>query len=130
VLAGFDPDDTPSAGSNGNASIGAVYVGGNWIASSLSAGVQDGGQSGLGTTGDTVINSPPGAATDGLVARIASIFIRGVVVGNRIPGLSHFGFCAQRIGSFHSRGFTAALTAGTDVIELFPTESDVTIREV
>jgi hypothetical protein len=131
ILAGFDQDDVPSAGSNGNASIGAVKVGGNWVASNLTAGVQDGGSPGFGTLGDTVIDNPTGAATDAIVARIASITIKGVVVGTAAVSVVQFGFAAQQIGSFKSFGFIAPLTSATDpAISLSPTTGDVTLREV
>jgi hypothetical protein len=126
ILAGFDPDDTDTAGSNGNASIGAVKVGRDWIASSITAGVQDGGATGFGTAGDTVINN----AGDAIIARIASILIKGVVTGSALAG-DHFGFTAQQIGSFKSLGFTATLTSGSDTpIELSPVTGDVSVREV
>jgi hypothetical protein len=71
-----------------------------------------------------------------LVARIASIAIKGVVVGTAAPGNDHFGFVAHVIESFKSLGFTAPLTDNAlpgaihDVIELSPITGDVTIREV
>jgi hypothetical protein len=126
ILAGFGPADPDNAGSNGNASIGAVKVGHDWIASSITAGVQDGGGVGFGTVGDTIINN----ASDPIIARIASILIKGVVTGSAVLG-DHFGFTAQQVGSFKSLGFAATLASGTDApIELSPVTVDVTIREV
>jgi hypothetical protein len=131
ILAGFDQDDTVLAGSNGNASIGSVKVGGNWIASNITAGVQDGGASGFGTADDAVINIPAGAPTDAIVARIASISIKGLVVGTAAADGIQFGFTAQQIGSFKALGFKASLTSETDdAINLSPITGDVTIREV
>jgi hypothetical protein len=131
ILAGFDQDDVVTAGSNGNASIGSVKVGGNWIASNMTAGVQDGGTAGFGTAGDTVINNPPGAETDAIVARIASITIKGLVIGTDTASATQFGFTAQQIGSFKSLGFIASLTSATDTaIPLSPTTGDVALREV
>jgi hypothetical protein len=132
VLAGFDQDDSVFTGSNGNASVGPVKVGGNWIASNLTAGVQDGGLPGFATPGDTVINNPAGAATDAIVARIASITIKGLVVGTPTNGsIVQFGFTAQQIGSFKSLGFKATLTNATDAaIPLSPTTGDMALREV
>jgi hypothetical protein len=130
ILAGFDQDDVLTAGSNGNASIGSVKVGGNWIASNLSAGVQDGGTAGFGTLNDSVINNPPGAPTDAIIARIASITIKGLVVGTAAAD-TQFGFTAQQIGSFKSLGFTAPLTSGMDpAISMSLTTGDVTLREI
>jgi hypothetical protein len=126
ILAGYDKSNTPVA-VNGNASIGAVSVGGDWIASSLVAGVQDDADAALDEIfGDTNDQAGPGHT---LVNRIASVLIKGLVIGSAAAG-DHFGFVAQQIGSFNSMGFTAALTAGTDVIEVSLTTSDVTIREI
>jgi hypothetical protein len=125
VLAGYSPDSI-TAGSNGNASIGAVGVGRDWVASSLAAGVWDADLNGFGTAGDAVINN----TGDAILARIASVTIGGAVAGTAADPSDHFGFVAQRIGSFRTAGFVAPLTAGTDVIELSPTTGDVTIREV
>jgi hypothetical protein len=126
ILAGFGPGDPDYAGSNGNASIGAVTVGHDWIASSITAGVQDGGGVGFGTVGDAIINN----GGDSIIARIANILIKGIVSGSA-GGSDHFGFTAQQIGSFKCLGFTATLTSATDSpIELSPVTGDVTIREV
>jgi hypothetical protein len=124
VLAGFDQDDPITAGTNGNASIGPVSVGGDWIASSISAGVQDPNNSGFGKATDVVI---PGAT---LISRIASIAIAGTVAGDVRPE-DHFGFVARRIGSFKAGLFLAPLTAATDApIELSLFTADTTVREL
>ena len=56
----------------------------------------------------------PAGSSDGLIARIASITIKGRVIGTSTPTNDHFGFVAQQIGSFEALGFVAALGAGTD----------------
>ncbi|MEQ1862999.1 MAG: hypothetical protein ABMA13_24010, partial [Chthoniobacteraceae bacterium] len=122
ILAGYASTDSLTAGSNGNASIGPVRVGGDWIASSISAGVNDTNNNGFG-------NDDLRIAGATLVARIASITIKGTVAGSAAPG-DHFGFTAAHIGKFKSLGFTAPLTAATNVIELSLVTGDVTIREV
>ena len=124
ILGGYLQNFAGPVPFNGNASIGPVKVGGDWIASSISAGVRDGGAPGFGTPGDTII----AGAT--LISRIASISIKGAVIGTAADG-DHFGFTAQQIGSFKAGPFKAALTAGTDAaIELSPHTGDVAIREV
>jgi len=126
IRAGYDTD---LSAVNGNARIGAVSVGGDWIASILSAGVKAGNDGVFGTDDDEVINN----SSDALVAKIASIKIKGAVVGTdaTVSDTDHFGFIAQQIGSFKSLGFTAHLTSATDpAIELSPTTADVTVREV
>ena len=61
--------------------------------------------------------------------RIDSININSVVIGTSAGG-DHFGFSTHQIGFFRAGAFTAALTAGNDVIELSPITGDVTLREV
>jgi hypothetical protein len=130
VLAGFDSNDLDSAGSNGNASIGAVKVGGDWFASTMSAGVQDNGADGFGDGDEAVINNPAGAPGDTIIARIASITIKGVVIGAPNP-FFQCAFTAQQIGSFKSFDYIAPLTAGTDpAINLTPYNVNMTLLEV
>lgn len=109
IFAGTGPV-TFAGGTNGNASIGAVKVGGDWIASNLVAGVKDTLGNGFGNADDAVVNLPPGAATDAIIAKIASIRIGGIVAGTGL-GTDHFGFVAQQIGSFKAAGFLAPLSA-------------------
>jgi hypothetical protein len=128
ILGGFDRDDPDTAGSNGNASIGVVKVGGDWFASSISAGV-NAGNFGFGNPAG-VIDNPPGAATDAIVARIASVVIKGSVSGPPNP-FFQTGFVAQQIGSFKAAGFTAPLTAVTDpAISLTPYNVNVNLIEL
>ncbi len=128
ILAGTGPGMF-AGGTNGNASIGAVQVGGNWIASNLTAGVKDTNGDGFGNADDAVVNLPPGAGTDAIIAQVASISIKGHVLGTA-GGTDHFGFVAQQIGRFKTAGFIAPLTAGTDATILLTPATDVTIREV
>jgi hypothetical protein len=126
VLAGFAPDNTSGGGSNGDASIGTVRVNGDWIASSVSAGIQDAAGDGFANGDDYVI---PGST--GLVARIASITIGGAVIGTKTNPNDNFGFTAQQIGSFKAGLYTAPLTAATNpLIPLALLTGDVHIREV
>ncbi|MHA3770754.1 beta strand repeat-containing protein [Verrucomicrobiota bacterium sgz303538] len=127
ILAGYDTavdaSNTAAAALNGNAQIGLVTVGGDWLASSLVAGVKDTNSDGFGNADDVAIES-------GSIAKIASILIRGVAAGSGDNTTDHFGFVSHQIGSFTSLGFRAPLTAGTNIIELSPVTGDVTIREV
>lgn len=119
IRGGFPDRNFDYQGTNGNASIGAITVGGNWIASTVTAGVQDGGVPGFGDGDDSLINSPNGAANDAIVASIASITIKGAMYG--APDLPfHSGFVAQQIGSFNAGGFIAHLTADTDAPIIIP----------
>ncbi|MGB8170073.1 MAG: hypothetical protein WCF18_21395, partial [Chthoniobacteraceae bacterium] len=130
ILAGYS---ISLVADNGNASVGPVSVGGNWIASDLVAGVQDDASAALnasfGEADDLVVPGFGGAP----VATIVSVSIKGLVLGTAATG-DHFGFVAQQIGSFKSLKSFASLTpltAITDVpIELALLSGDVTIREV
>ncbi len=132
ILAGYTTD---LVASNDGVQIGAVSVGRDWIASNVVAGVQNFGADGLpGGTGAAADNVNYGDAFDvaigtgGITSRIASIVIRGTVVGSAVGG-DHFGFSAGEIGSFQALNFTAPLTPRSDVIDLSPITDDVTIRE-
>jgi hypothetical protein len=114
ILAGFDLNLFPV---NGNAQIGAVNVGGNWIAGSIVAGVQDGGSPGFGDAGDTIIGG-------GTIARIASIVVGGVIAGTDTPG-DQFGFESRRIGSLMVQGERITIISP---FPLAPLTGDVTLR--
>jgi hypothetical protein len=127
ILAGYkfvafsNPTPTPT---NGNAQIGTVSVGGDWIASDLIAGVQNGGTAGFGDAGDTVIG---GGAS---IAKIAKIIIGGIVEGTVATG-DQFGFESHAIGSFKINGFAITVPAAPGSVALsIITGSDVTVRTV
>jgi hypothetical protein len=125
ILAGYDPNLSPV---NGDAQIGRVTVGGDWVASNLVAGVTNpaSGNSLFGDGNDQSI----GAGSASIVSRIGSIEIRGTVLGRDDGGNDHFGFTVQQVGSFRAGGFAAPLTAAKDAIELALMTGDVTVREV
>lgn len=140
VLAGYQLNAFSAV--DGNSSIGSISVGGDWIASSAVAGVKNLGADGMigGTgvnadyvsfaDGNDVLAGPAGEATDGAIARIASITIKGTVSGTAATG-DHFGFVAQQIGAVKIGGFSLARTAGTDApAELSLLTGDVTVREI
>ncbi len=120
----FDPTGISQA-SDGNAQIGPVTVGGDWILSNLVAGVGDRDGNGFGNDDDMLI---PG----GTISKIASIAIKGSVVGSSAFSSDHYGFVAHTIGAFKAAGFTAKLhaTGPLDVVELSPATGDVTVREL
>jgi hypothetical protein len=88
---------------DGNAQIGAVSVGGDWIASTMESG---------GTSTDGFFGDANDAEYNGgTISKIASIRIKGHVLGE--PGTNQtFGFFAGQIGSFSYNGLTLALTPG------------------
>jgi hypothetical protein len=124
ILAGYGTAGTPNA-VDADVSVGPVSVGSDWIASNLVAGVEDGTDNLFGTADDTLI----AGGLSNVVARIAKVTIKGVVVGTVGTG-DHFGFVAQQIGTFKAGSFLASLTGGPDVIELSPITGDLTLREV
>jgi hypothetical protein len=120
-IAGYDLFGN---GVNGNAQIGTVAVTGDWIGSSLVAGVLDVEGDGFGDVDDAVIEG-------GTISKIASIVIEGNVTGTADTG-DQFGFVAQTIASVKIAGASQRLTSGTDVIPLAgnPITNDTSIREV
>ena len=93
---------------NPDAHIGSVTVGGDWIASSIAAGVA--AKNGFfGDSDDTKSSFPSDSLT--VASRIASITIKGRALGTA-GGTDHFGFVAQKIGSVSIGGIAFPLTNG------------------
>jgi hypothetical protein len=94
-----------------DAQIGKVTVAGDWIASSLLAGVDTiDGRHGDGNDARFVAAQKDEA---GVVSSIASITIRGHVLGLATSmGLNTSGFAGEQIGSFTSNGIQVGLTPG------------------
>ncbi len=100
LFAGVKKDGTVL---NGNAQIGAVKVGGDWIASMLGAGFDS--VDGFIGDGDDVI------IAGGTRSKIASIVIGGAILG-RVGATDTFGFVAHEIGSFRYNGLAVVLQKG------------------
>ena len=126
ILAGYDVN---LSAVNGDAQIGAVSVGGDWVASNLVAGAKNAasGNTNFGNGSDASI----GAGSAGIVAKIASITIAGQVFGTpkSVSTTDHFGFVAQQIGAVKIGGNSIVLTAGLDNLAVGET-SDMTVHEV
>jgi hypothetical protein len=126
ILAGYDINGIPVSG---DAQIGAVSVGGDWIASNLVCGATAGADGVFGTADDAEI---PGETTS-TAATIASIRIQGTVLGTfaTVNATDHYGFVAEEIGSLSIGGVTFALEAGpsNDAFDIGGTQ-DVSLREV
>lgn len=113
ILAGFAFDLAPV---NADAQIGTVRVGGDWLASSIAAGVVSGGN-GFGNSGDVLITD---AVQDPAIrARIGSIVIGGQAIGTAAAG-DHFGFVAQEVVALSIGGAAIPLQAG-------PSNADIPI---
>ncbi len=146
LLGGFTPSISLPQGANADAQIGAVKVGGDWIASSIVAGIENYGANATkgATFPDADDNTYFGDGNDHrisgsdvkddddikFISKIGSILIKGAVVGTSATG-DHFGFVAQQIGSFKAGGFTASLNSATDDSFALSHETgdDVTFRE-
>jgi hypothetical protein len=131
VLAGYDSLGLPV---NADATIGAVTVSGDWVASNLVAGVRSSDPF-FGNGGETLIVSGSPAVAGGdpkKIAKITSIVIAGEAIGTP-GGTDHFGFVAEEIGSFSVGGTKFPLTngAGNDLSGLrVGSTLDVKVREV
>lgn len=123
VLAGFDGTLVPV---NGNAQIGKISVGKDWVASSISAGVSDVDGDGYGDSDDMVVNS----VSDTTISRIASIVIKGSLQGTPAAG-DQYGFVAEDIGAVQIGSKKVVLgPAEGEVVQLASVTNDVTLREI
>jgi hypothetical protein len=118
ILAGYDENLN---GVNGQASIGRVKVGGDWIASNLIAGVSGNddtttvaASTNFGGSGE--VDLPPAFPNDNLTAVIAGITIGGAVLGTpaSVNNEDQFGFVAQEIAAFSVGGVAFKLNSGPD----------------
>jgi len=128
IVAGYSIAGAPRTG---DASIGPVQVGGNWVGSDLLAGIQDGGDGSFGSVAGHVddIVIPGGKAS--ILAKIASITINGQLIGTPgIAGDSH-AFAAQIIGSLKLGGTSIPLPGPQNAIAFSdPNLNDVTVEEI
>jgi hypothetical protein len=132
ILAGYDTSLIPK---NADAQIGAVSVGGNWVASNLVAGAMNtaSGNKNFGNADDAKISGVGTTNTAGIISKIASITIKGLVFGTpvSVSTADHYGFVVEQIGSFKAGGFAVALMldAHNDNHPI-GTTGDVTIHEI
>jgi hypothetical protein len=132
ILAGYDTSLTPV---NADAQIGAVTVGGDWIASDLIAGAYNKGadhmQGGsddninFGNADDTII----AGGSAGIMSKIASVTIQGALLGTPVStnNTDNFGFVAQQIGSIKVGGGAIAIPTNNTPLAVGET-SDVDIH--
>jgi hypothetical protein len=129
ILGGYDTD---LEAVNSHAQVGRVMIKGDWFASNLAAGAVPGDSEpeNFGTNADAVIT---GGIPGSVMSRIASIVIKGTVIGTAEEGGDNFGFVAQQIGSFKFGTNKLKLNkgAGNDAIKLSQgTGADVAIHEL
>jgi hypothetical protein len=139
ILAGFDASGIAR---NADAQIGAVNIGGDWIASNIVAGAVNLGADNLpGGVGLAADNVNFGDAHDfkmtGMVkddslvfSRIASVTIGGQMMGT-ISISDHFGVVAENIGAVRIGGTLLGLAAGKSNDDfLVGLTSDLRVNEV
>jgi hypothetical protein len=95
LLFGYNlTDDYKLAEANPNAQVGAVSVGGDWVATNLVAGIAFSEKFGDGN--DALAN---GVDRTDILARISAVAIRGQVLGTADNSTDQFGIVAQIISS-------------------------------
>jgi hypothetical protein len=129
ILGGYDTD---LEAVNSHAQVGRVLIKGDWFASNLAAGAVPGDSEpeNFGTNFDAVIT---GGMPGSVLSKIASIVIKGTVIGTTEEGGDNFGFVAQQIGSFKFGTNKLKLNkgAGNDAIKISQgTGADVAIHEL
>jgi hypothetical protein len=123
ILVGYNRDEEPV---NADARVGKVTVKGDWIASSLVAGIEDITNDGFGQN-DSVIT---GDSTPSILSAIASVVIKGTATGSTDAD-DHFGISAQQIGKLTINGNKVPLTKGSlDDILLDESNGDFRVVEV
>jgi hypothetical protein len=129
ILGGYDTD---LEAVNAHAQIGRVMVRGNWVASNLVAGAVPGDSEpeNFGTNADArIAESIPGS----VLSKIASVVIKGTVIGTAEENGDNFGFVAEQIGSFKFGKNKLKLNkgAGNDAVLISQgTGADVAIHEI
>ena len=100
--------------------IGTVSVGGDWSASDLVAGMRS-NDGYFGNGNDTVIPKVSSEYYPEIVSKIASIAIKGQVVGSLATG-DHFGIIAEKIGKIIVGKKALPLTTSADSLALGATD--------
>ena len=102
------------AGVNADAQIGSVRVGGDWVASSLIAGVDAGVDDLFGTAGDAKLSGAGVKDTARAFSSIASLTIRGTALGTpeSASTTDSCGIEAERVGSVRVHGVGVPHPAG------------------
>jgi hypothetical protein len=121
ILAGYNTNEDPV---NPDATVGKVLVKGDWIASSLVAGIDDVTNDGFGQN-DIVIAGD----TTPAISKIASVVIKGIARGTAAAG-DHYGITAQQIGKVSIGGELVPLTENADDILVDTANNDFRVVEL
>lgn len=113
---------------NADAQIGTVTVGGDWIASSLTAGALTGNDGLYGTADDTVAGA--GTNDPGRFSRIDSVSIGGQMLGTD-AGIDTFGIVAQEVKKLRVGGTLVPTAVGKSNDDFFMgITGDLKVREI
>ena len=108
IVAGLD---WVGDAANADAQIGAVCVGGDWIASSIAAGANAGGDDYYGNGDDVKMMGVNIKDQAQVHSKIASLSISGQVIGTD-GGMDCFGVVAENIGVVKIGGMSVTLSPG------------------
>jgi hypothetical protein len=108
ILAGVDETGIPR---NADAQIGAVIIGGDWIASSIAAGANAGGNGYYGDGDDVKMVGLNIKDQAQVFSKIASLAIGGQVIGI-FGGTDCFGVVAENVGVVKIGGTLVTLSPG------------------
>jgi len=97
---------------NADASVGSIAVGGDWIASTVAAGVNPGADTVFGTADDGKVSVATPRDNPALFSTIGSFTVRGQAFGTAVENDDMFGIVAERIGKAKVGGRTFAFTTG------------------
>jgi hypothetical protein len=121
---------TGGVGLNADAQIGAVTVGGDWVASSIAAGAFQGNDNFFGDADDVKFSGPGVNDNSGVLSKIASVTIGGQVVGTAAAG-DHFGIVAESVGAVTVGGTRLLLHPGPHNDDLsIGITGDFAVREI
>src|SRR5262249_6289230 len=93
ILAGVTPGGLPQTA---DAQVGAVFVGQNWIASSLAAGAVPGIDGFFGNASDAKMAGGGIKDVPGIVSKVAGVTVVGFVLGTW-GGMDAFGIVAENV---------------------------------
>jgi hypothetical protein len=127
IAAGVDVNGDAA---DANAQIGNVLVDGDWIASSIAAGVTPGFDTYYGTLLDKIMSGPNVKDVPTVISKINSVTIEGEAMGT-YGGFDYYGIVAQEVGSVKIGNVKLPLKSGADndVIPIGITQ-DFDVREV
>lgn len=137
ILAGYSADDPPADDEsqiNPDAQIRTVIVDGDWIATTLAAGIEAGADglfgTGAGADADSLISGPDAKPPSPILARINRVWIKGQVQGTSDAGDS-FAITSELIKNVQIGDTLVSLSAGPHNDDLpLGSDNDFSIKEL